>query len=120
VSCTKYIFLLVTIQIITLNVSAQNDSLQKFSPIKNPIFYKDSFPKEVNKPEIPNNKVVSEIKGLSNLNDSSKLSGLKKNLNTDSVQSKLKDKISIRKDSTLNKGTILNTSMPTRPSVFMA
>lgn len=107
-SYTKYIFLLVIIQFIALNVSAQNDSLPKLSPIKNTIFLKDSFPKEVNKPEIPNNKVVSEIKGLSNLNDNSKLSGLKKNLNTDSVQSKLKDKISIRKDATLNKGTILN------------
>lgn len=103
----KYIFLFVIIQSVILNVFGQNDSLLKLNLNKSSPFLIDTFTEKVNKPEIPDMPTISDLKELPNLKDSSKVSEFKKKLNKDSLKLNIKEKLSIRKDSTLNKSSIL-------------
>ena len=78
------------IQCIILKGYAQNDSLLKLNATKNNTSLIDSIPKKNNKPEIPNNPIISELKGMRHLNDSNKVSEFKNHVNKDSIKSTLK------------------------------
>ena len=95
------------IQCFILDVRSQNDSLLKSNLIKNNPFLIDSFPKKVNNPEIHNKPTIFELKGLPNNNDTSKVSVSKAPVNKDSLQSKLKEKLALRKGSTVSKSSVL-------------
>lgn len=95
------------IQCIILKGYAQNDSLLKLNVTKNNPSLIDSIPKKNNKPEISNNPIVSELKGVPHLNDSNKVSEFKNHVNKDSIKSTLKEKLSQRKDSSINKHSVL-------------
>lgn len=95
------------IQCIILKGYAQNDSLLKLNVPKNNTSLIDSIPEKNNKPEILNNPVIYELKGMTHLNDSNKVSEFKNHVNKDSIKSTLKEKLSQRKDSSINKNAIL-------------
>jgi hypothetical protein len=115
----KHILFFIIIQFIVLAVFGQVDSLAKFDFKQQNCLLLDTIPNGLNKDKIQKKTNLPVFPKKSLVNDSSKLSGFKENLNKDSLKHNLKEKISLpklRKDSTLNKNSLLKklkTAFPT-------
>ncbi len=102
---SKYIFLFVIIQCIALSVFGQNDSLIKSNLNQKNIHLVDTTLKKTKSPNIIT--VTTPSKASYIKKDNVKLPELKKNIDKDSIKSNLQEKITVNKDSTLNKNSLL-------------